>query len=303
MHLPFKAKRNQFIRSNGQDTILIKMTWKPKGILGLLSGVQFGKGKTSSMSCALARPYKRIFEEGKPIGRINHVFFKANEWPSHIVGSLCLTPGQRLLFYPGLIERKVNWHYSGKEGFASIKSTGFVDHFTFDRGFRRWHLSILESDGTKKLRLPSYKTKEVSEDTLFWFGITIQDHGCLEITPEEVTLTFPSPPSDSIRRSDLMLKAREGAVFHLVTLNKMPLNKGEFLHFDFFIGPSDLSTEKIPCFVPRQEPIIYGYAQAFKEGTYFRGHPVSLEGIAEKIWVVVSKHIGKVSDKAVITCF
>jgi hypothetical protein len=82
----------------------------------------------------------------------------------------------------------------------------------------------------------------------------------------------------------------------------MSLNEGEFLHFDFFVGPSDLALRSLPCYVPINEPIVYGYAQAFKEGTHIRGHPVSLEGIPQKIWVVASKHVGKVSDKAIITC-
>jgi hypothetical protein len=82
----------------------------------------------------------------------------------------------------------------------------------------------------------------------------------------------------------------------------MTLDMGEFLHFDFFVGPYDLAIKELPCFVPIHKPIISGYAQAFKDGTHFRGHPVSLEGISEKIWVVVSKHVGNPSDKTIFTC-
>jgi len=92
------------------------MTWEP---------AEFGKGKSKSMSCALARPYKKLFEEGKPIGRITHVFFKTDKWPSRILGSLCFTRGERLLFFPGLIERKLDWYYSD-DGVKSYKSTGFI---------------------------------------------------------------------------------------------------------------------------------------------------------------------------------
>jgi len=34
---------------------------------------------------------------------------------------------------------------------------------------------------------------------------------------------------------------------------------------------------------------------------YHRAHPVSLEGVNEKIWIKVSKHTGTLSDNAVIT--
>jgi hypothetical protein len=299
-----KSKKKEFVRTNGQDTIVFKLALKPTGVFPrlfqLISGAKFGQGKTTSMSCALARPYKQLFESGKPIGRINYVFFKVNKWPSHVLGSLCFTPGHRLLFYPGLMERKVNWLYS-KNTFQNIKSTGFVDHLTLEKDFASWHMTVLELDGTKKTHLQSSKTKTISKNTVFWFGLSIRDPNVLETTPEELTLVFHSPPKDSDRRIKSLLKARENAIFHLTTLNKISLNKGEFLHFDFFIGPSDLDHKKLPCYVPISEPIVSGYAQAFKEGTHFRSHPVSLEGIEEKTWVVVSKHVGKLSDKAIFT--
>jgi hypothetical protein len=222
MPLLFGSRRKRFVRTDGQDTIVVRLTFEPKGIRGLfrsLCGVKFGQGKIKSMSCALARPFKQLFEEGKPIGRINYIFFKVNKWPSRVLGSLCLTQGQRLLFYPGLIERKVNWCFSKKESFRSIKSTGFVDHLTLEKGSRKWHVTILEPEGTKELRMPSYGTKEIHKNTFFWFGLTIQDLSVLEITPEELTLIFPSPPRDSNRRIESLMKARDRAIFHLATLN------------------------------------------------------------------------------------
>lgn len=263
---------------------------------------EIGKGKSKSMSCALARPYKKLFEEGKPIGRITHVFFKTEKWPSRILGSLCFTPGQRLLFFPGLIERKLNWNYS-EDGFKHFKSTGFIDHITLDKGFQNVHVTILEPDGTKSPHLRSFESKEIKKNTLFWFGLCIQDPSFLEVTPEELSLTFLSSSKDSKRRGALMMEASERAIRYITTLNgesSNALSKGEFICFDFFITPSDFS-ESLPCFVPTQKPIVFGYAPAFKEGTHLRVHPVSLEGLKEKILVVVSKHIGKISDKAIMT--
>ncbi len=301
----FPRKKKELARANGQDTILMVLNWKPQGrlsrLLWSITGPKFGQGKSTSISCALARPYRQLIEEGKPIGRINYVFFRIGGQPSHILGTLCFTPGKRLLFYPGLIERKANWSFS-KNTFQSIKSTGFVDHITIEPGFRSWHMTILEPDGTKKSHLRSLKTKMIKDDIVFWFGLTIQGPHILETTPEELSMTFSSPPQDSDRRAKLLIDARKDAIFHLTTLDHMNLNIGEFLHFDFFIGPSTLSTEELPCFVPIHKPIVDGYAQAFKEGTHLRFHPVALEGIPQKIWVVVSKHIGHPSDRAIFTC-
>ncbi len=206
------------------------------------------------------------------------------------------------MFYPGVVERNVNWLFSSREGFTSIKSAGLVDHVTLEKGFQRWHVTILEADGTKRPRLPSYRTKNVTDNVFYWFGLTIQDSFVLETTPEELVLVFGSPPRDTDRRVKEMIRSRKNAIFHLIRLNNISLSEKEFLHFDFIIGPSNLNVDTLQCRVPTQKPIVYDYDQAFKEETHLRAHGVSLEGIKEQIWVVVSKHIGKVSDKAIFTC-
>lgn len=286
---------------------MIRMLWKDSRILarlGLLGGTKFGQGKTDSMSSALARPYMRLFREGKEIGKITYVFFQVNQWPSHVLGSLCYTTKPRVLFYPGLIERKVNWSYT-KPWFKSIKSSGFVDHLTLEKGYVKWHVTILEPDGTKRVLLQSYRTRHVDKGVLWWFSLSIRGPELLETTPEEHTLTFPSPPKDSSRRVELMMKARENAIHHLVTLDSMKLETGEFLHFDFFIGREDTTARlinegQLPCYAPTEKPIADGYAQAFGEQTHFRAHAVSVEGMPEKFWVIVSKHRGELRDKAIV---
>lgn len=300
----FDPKEKESIRTDGQDTIKFVLDFKQRGFLHRLiqhlSKTKFGQGKVTSTSCALARPYRQLLEEGKPVGRINYVFFKVNNWPSHILGSLCFTPGHRLLFYPGLTERQVNWSYSQGE-FKNMRSTGSVDHMTLEKDFRSWHMTILELDGTKKEHLQASKVKVVDKNTIFWFGLSIQDTSVLETTPEELTLVFTSPPNDSNRRVKTLLEARENAIFHLTTLDNMTLSRDEFLHFDFFVGPPNIDHKNLPCFVPIREPIVSGYSQALREGTPFRSHPVSLEGVSRKVWIVVSKHVGKVGDKAIFT--
>lgn len=309
--MPFK--RSTFNQNNGQDTIRFEMTFDYGGIPRFLRSIfkpKFGKGKSELMSCALARPYKQLFEHGKPIGRINHIFFYVKSWPTHVLGSLCLTPGQQLLFYPGLRERQVNWVFSKRGSFKGVrtefqvvKSTGLVDHLTLDKKLRRWHVTILGPKGRKELHLPSHRTKRIGKDALAWFGLTISDPNVLEITPEKLSLTFSSPPEDSKRRIRLLINARKDAILHLTSLDKMSLNPTEFLHFDFFTGSDKMPFEMLPCYAPTQIPIVHKYAQAFKGKTQFRRHPVSLVGMEKKVWVVASKHIGKLSDKAIVTCF
>lgn len=292
--------------SDDQDQIEFTLSFKPRNLIEKITrfimGIKFGQGKVVSTSCALTRLYLQLFNTGKPIGKINYLFFKGNEWPSRILGSLAYTPGERILYFPGVSVRNVNWHFSAADGLKSIKSTGLVDHLTLEKNFQKWHATILEADRTKKTRLPSFKTKKIDENTLFWFGLSIKDPSVLEITPEELILNLYSPPSDTDRRLNVLIEARENAIFQLTHLSKKsePLNEGEFLHFDFFIGHSNLDLDKLDCFVPTREPIVYEFKRAQKISV--RGHPVTLEGITKKIWVVVSKHTGKLSGEAILSC-
>ena len=50
--------------------------------------------------------------------------------------------------------------------------------------------------------------------------------------------------------------------------------------------------------MPSSEPIVMDFIE---RKIYHRAHPVSLEGVNEKIWIKVSKHTGTLSDNAVIT--
>jgi hypothetical protein len=281
------------------------MKWEQPGLLNALYGMfgwKFAQGRSQSMSSALARPYRQLFLSGKPIGRINHIFYKTHVWarePSRVLGSFCLTPGRRLLFYPGLVERHVNWSYS-KKAARSIRSTGLADHLTLEKGLQSWHLTILDPLNNKSTQLPSNMTVTTDNGAVFWFGLSLQRSSLLEVTPEKLTFSFPSSPRDSVRRACLARDARENAVLHLITLNNMSVKEGEFLHFDFFIGPDDLSVESLPCYRPTEGPIVQDYAQAFREGTHFRSHPVSIDGMTQKVWVIASKHVGRLSEEAII---
>lgn len=304
MPWPINRRNKRFVRTDGQDSIQFTFSVKPRGIRGFLLRLMrrpsIGKGKSESISSGLARPYRQLAEEGRPVGTTNFVLFKGNEWPSHVLGSLCFSaPGHRLLFFPGLTERAVNWALSG-DAFRNLQHIGFLDHLTLEKGFRKWHATIFKPDRTQKIRLQSFPTKEVAKGTRFWFGLTIQDANVLETTPEELTVSFPCPPRDTMRRGEEIMRSIKGAIRHVLTLNSMSLNKGEFVHFDFFIGPSSLTPETLPCFAPMNEPLVYGYAKPFKDGWHLRAHPVSLEGITEKIWIVVSKHVGSLHGKALI---
>ena len=261
----------------------------------------FGYGKSKSMSSALARPMKQLFEKGKPIGRFNYVFYK-NDVCS-ILGSLCYTPGGRVLFFPGLTSRKLIWSKrKGPTPITKATSNELVDHITLDKNFRNVHVTTLFANGTKK-HIMSGVSRKVRKDVIFWFGISIQNSEVLEKTPNELTMIFTTSSTDANRRTKLLEEARNNARHHVTNLPKgEDLKENEFLHFAFFIGPYKYeAVNSLPLFVPTQEPVVLDYAA--KEKVVVRKHPVKLEGLRDrKVWVIVSKHFGKIRGQdAVIT--
>lgn len=301
MHFPTREveKNNDCYNKH---TICVTLIFKPN-ILDRILRRKFGSGKSVNDESALTRPFRQLFHAGKPIGKINYIFFKGNKWPTRILGALCFTPGKRLLFFPGLNHRKINWKLSrGGKKISFFFNYGLLDHFTLERDFKRWHATIITSPSEPKPKRPSFRTYRVDRNTIFWFGLTIQKPEVLEMTPEEHRMIFSCPPRDSERRAKLLVEAREGAIFHLVHLEKVKIRFDDFVHFDFFIAPPTVDVKKFPCFVPMYEPMVRNYSQ-IEGGTPIRSHPVMLPGMKQRVWVMVSKHHGEVSEKSIITTF
>jgi len=273
------------------DTIAATLKWD-KG---------FGSGKSADPKNALARPFSRFIAKGTQIGNINYVFLNAGK-PTKIFGSLCYTAGKRILFFPALTGRNVHWAHYPDQNRQSIQTDGLIDHITLESNVQDCHVTILDDKGKKPIRLRSFKTKSFGENCLFWFGLSMQSLDYLETTPEELTISFSSPPQDSKAKTEAFLKAREGAIFHILELDEnqsLSLTKEEFIHFDFFLGPDNL--KGFPCCTPTAEPAVSSYV-APKEGKVnSRAHPVRLEGINYRIWIVLSKHSGRLSDNTILT--
>ena len=268
--------------------------------------IKVSKGRSESSECALIRPFNRLFHTGKHIGSVNWVLFKGNDWPLRILGSLVYTHGRsrkerRILFFPGLIERKTAWLYSTTKKYEKLNWSSPIDHITLESNFSRWHFSMLDSDRRKKIRLPTYKTMK-NKDATFWFGLSMKNSKVLEIAPEAVKIEYDYPSSDADRIFNLFnqsLKNYQPHIAHLSELCK-PLSSNEFLHFDFFIGKETLGPGSFWLSVPKKNPIVNGYESGDPN---IRGCPVSLEDFDKKIWIIVSKHRGQLRDKAIITCY
>ena len=275
---------------------IITVTWRSNEAVTEIS-------KVNSIECALARPFYQLFSEGKPVGKVNYIFYLGDNPPSKILGSLCLTPEGRILFFPGVVERNVNWFQPKQGGQQSIKSTGFVDHFTLEKDRKSWHFTILEANRKKVKELPSFKPLLLSKDVLFWFGLSIQNPRFLETTPVILESVFSCPSSDSVRRLNAYEDAIKKAVYHGVNLPSRDLKETQFIHFGFYLTLKNISITKLIPQGPTEKPIVSDFSQILNGKTEYRACPVTLEGLKEKIWVVVSKYNGILADKVIIKAY
>jgi hypothetical protein len=251
------------------------------------------KRETDNASVSLLRPFRRIAQSGKPTGRINYIFFQEDDSDYYIVGSLCCSPKIHPLFFPGLTVRSIGWFQTRNKILRDDNVGGMVDHLTLLPAFERGHVT---TSANKKI---AYRTKLIEPDTRFWFALSVRSPTLLEPMYSEVTFSFACPPSDSRRRIEDIMKARQYAIFHLTSLPTQDKVKDfEFLHFEFFIRTGhEFSHVNCPIVLPLLEP-----SKEFGEGQcQVRVHPVKLEGLDGKVLVRVSKHPGKLTSDTMFT--
>ena len=269
----------------------------------------FGTGKVRNDTSALVRPFTMLIEGGKPIGRINYLFYRSDT--SFVLGTLCFTPGRRLLFFPGLVGRTPTWYSKGTIVHPVRERDRLIDHLTMEANLDSFHATTLRSDGTKKL-LTSCKTKKVIDDLTYWFGLSLQSDKVLEKCPDEIEFQFASSPQDSLRRTRVVMRSREDAKFHIVELSPdSELGPGTFLHVDFLVDVRDGLLRRFrkwdlakallsaPTVAPTGPPALKS-SVSIPPTAPVRCHPVSVPDFKGIIWVVSSVRTGELVDQAII---
>lgn len=268
----------------------------------------FGRGTITSDTSVFIRPFRLLIEEGKDIGKINYLFYQEKNYEgkqisTYTFGALCYTLGKRLLFFPGLIKRKILWWFPMIKNF--IPPEGLVDHFTIESDFKSWHITTLVNKQKEKRKrwLPSFKLLEIQPNLYFWFGLSIQNANLLELTPKEVKWPLLQGSYEDLRRKEVIFKkSREGAKFHIL---KLPENKKRdtFLHFDVLVDKRKFKwfrTSNLKSVVPFKEPCLM---QEIQPNLQFiaRVHKVKLKGFKGQIIIGVSQHQGPLRKEIIIT--
>ena len=106
--MPPSPKRNKECSgTHNKDTITVVLSFKTCFLKRIFRRIRFGEGKSTNEESALTRPFRRLFNTGKPIGKINYIFFKGNRWPTRILGALCFTPGKDYFSFQDLITERL----------------------------------------------------------------------------------------------------------------------------------------------------------------------------------------------------
>lgn len=262
-------------------------------ILPLLYVFPMGNGGSISEDSALVRPFKKILRDGKPVGKIYYIFYKEKE-EYYVLGSLAYS-SERLIFFPGHVDRRMTW-----AGDRSVLGAGILQHFdhlTLESNLRTYHLTVLEKE-TQGIKYKRMNTKFVSKDMILWFVMGVQSADKLEAAPTTQTLRLRwHNPADLNRRYKIIEDAR-GGVFP-VTEAPGDLEAPYFLNFEFFVSrtPSpraELRSRLFHAGVLEDEPM------ETRENAPSRANFIKSQGFSGIIWIRASKIKGALESHAVV---
>lgn len=216
--------------------------------------LQYGMPKIPNpkKDSVLYKPFNRLIEGGAPIGYIkplilNTSFFqfidgnKADYTNSleylvqvphenlKILGCLCYSEGQKLLFYPSFNSTYLT-HYTDREDPIRHYPKIDVNHFSLENNLKKWHVTHMDG------HIHNFKTQKINKNLIFWFGLSVQNSTELEQAYRINPFGYLCPLSDVERRRSILMntiKHLEEIVITPSTLEKVESNN-YFWHFDFY---------------------------------------------------------------------
>jgi len=247
---------------------------------------------------ALFRPFRQIVEDGKPIGKLTYVFFDNQRGQHFVLGSLVRTPGSRLLFFPGVKGRRVNWHSRDNRITPVVTNPSeTLDHITLESDLGTWHVTIL-SEGKKETRLPRMPSYTVDKNLVFWFGMSIRKAECLEPTPASIQLSMGSTSADMERRIAIIYDSRDKAVFRITQLpTDAPMTGEEFISFEFFVDKTGWAFTNNAMGGPGGTSLLSPIAVPAQ--TLTRVDKIEFTGLTGNVVLVVYSLQGKLRDETI----
>jgi hypothetical protein len=215
---------------------------------------QYGTGELEDSQSAIARPYRRLFEDGADPGAISYVLIPSVLSNQHeILGTLCETPGDRLLFFPGCRIRQLNSHFNRGSTTGAQALDGVVDHITFETSNLRRHITEILRNGARRTVLDLARCQEVAPGLYAWFGMLLSTRAWLDRVPGKLWFSTECPDSDVKRRLDLFRSAAKTPRVSILPIAH-PTND-KFLQINFFVDFEPMQSRgQIRTFLPHGPP-------------------------------------------------
>lgn len=204
-----------------------------------------GVGELEDSNSAIARPYRRLLQDGTDPGVISYILVRSPmNTPSRVLGTICETPGNRLLFFPGCTGRVLQGHFSQQLQNAYRPLAGIIDHLTFDISSCSSHMTDAETSSKRKVVSGLTRRRpEVAEKLYGWFGIIMRSLNSLEIAPGRLWFGAECPASDVKRRRSLFRTA--GTVSRVSSVDIPEVPPDSFIQVNFFVDLNPKRTLKI----------------------------------------------------------
>ena len=251
-------------------------------------------GYSMSENSALAKPFRNILKEGKPVEKIAFVFYQENNNSYFVLGSFVNTVSNRILFFPGLTFSRIIHTPDGED--LTNEELHTNDHFTLEKeNLLKWHITPLEKN-TKGIRYPTLKTKRVNDDAVLWFVMAIPDPNKLEVMPRTQEYRLKGPNKDLRRRFENMVKSVQGQDFPVVLIN-YDSPSPNFMNFEVFVSNKKVELDPPKGIFTIPPPI----SQLTVEGRHFMRSRIFDFSLTEftSISIRVSKFSGSIKHDAV----
>jgi hypothetical protein len=196
-----------------------------------------GQGESTNELSALVRPFRRTLLQGASVGSIAYLFARNQMNDVRVLGTLCYTPGKQVLFFPGLLNRRITCQViHQKTRYITTGADEYLDHITVDKEGKKWHYTIVNSQNYKRIRLPAEPVRKVAKGLRYWFELHIQDFDELERVPKTLHIREHAPEISRIQRlADVYMDSHYSAMHSWVDLPAKWTDGNGFLNYQFYL--------------------------------------------------------------------
>jgi hypothetical protein len=139
------------------------------------------KIRNKNRNSVIFKPWAKLINNGEPVGKIFYIFFNNDEKDLsdlNILGSVCFSKGNQLLFFPGFPADFIEYFDSEGKILESRKNF-IIDHFSLENTLDRWHITSKNADGSS-IRIENRNVIKLDENCIHWLTLDINTTTSLE---------------------------------------------------------------------------------------------------------------------------